>query len=58
MSGPQEDPATVEAVIVPAWQRPTVRVSAVDLAHQLLGSFFVAGLSISQNFHNPRRQRQ
>jgi len=46
LSGLQEDPDTLEAVVVAAWQRPAVRVAAVDTTIKLLSSLFVAGTSI------------
>jgi len=43
----QEDPDTLEAVVVAAWQRPSVRVAVVDSTIKLLSSLFVAGLSVT-----------
>jgi hypothetical protein len=48
--GPHKDPATVEAVVVAAWQRPAVGEAAVDSTIKLLGSLYVAGLSVMAEF--------
>jgi hypothetical protein len=47
ISGLQEDPDTLETMVVAAWQRPAVGVAAVDSTIKLLSSLFVAGLSIT-----------
>jgi len=42
-----EDHDTLEAVVIAAWQRPSVRVAAGDSTIKLLSSLLVVGLSVT-----------